>query len=80
MSMMVAEVETVGGVQVGTAERLFELAPEYLRSGVADAYDVAPDDERFLMGRIYQGNEESGASSLIMVQNFFEELKRLVPN
>ena len=79
MMMMVAEVETVGGVQVGAAERLFDLGPEYLSSDVADAYDVAPDDQRFLMGRFFQGNEEAGASSLIMVQNFFEELKRLVP-
>ena len=43
---------------------------------------MTPDDERFLMARQYQGDaqEEVTPSRLILVQNFFEELKRLVPN
>ena len=38
---------------------------------------VAPGDERFVM--IRQTGEDV-AGKLILVQNFFEELKRLVPN
>ena len=38
---------------------------------------MTPDDERFIM--IRQAGEVS-ATKLIWVQNFFEELKRLVPN
>ena len=40
-------------------------------------YDVAPDDSRFLMIRQTGGDDEP---RMILVQNFFEELERLVPN
>ena len=38
--------------------------------------DVSPDDQRFVMLRI----EEETSTELIVVQNFFEELKERVPN
>jgi hypothetical protein len=38
---------------------------------------VAPYDARFIMIR---QTGEGAASKLIWVQNFFEDLKRLVPN
>ena len=41
-------------------------------------YDVTPDDQRFVMLRI--GAEVAAAAEVILVTNFFEELKRLVPN
>ena len=43
-------------------------------------YDVSPDDQRFLMTRPI-GAEEGGerSASVILVQNFFEELKARVP-
>ena len=41
-------------------------------------YDVTPDDERFIM--IRQVSEVAADARLIWVQNFFEELKRVVPN
>ena len=40
---------------------------------LARVYDVAPDDNRFLMTRLV-GSEE-GSASVILVLNFFEELK-----
>ena len=45
-------------------------------------YDVSLDDQRFLMARPYQGDEQEGggSSQVILVQNFFEELKAQVPN
>ena len=45
-------------------------------------YDVALDDQRFLMTRPV-GVEDSGNTAngvVILVQNFFEELKARVPN
>ena len=43
-------------------------------------YDVAPDGERFLMITEAGGAEdESAPASLIVVQNWHEELRRLVP-
>jgi hypothetical protein len=41
-------------------------------------YDVAPDG-RFIIIRAPE-SETAGAPNLILVQNWFEELKRLVPN
>jgi hypothetical protein len=47
-------------------------------AGNSDFYDVAPDDEQFLMARPY--GQDDAPASLILVLNFFEEPKRLVPN
>ena len=43
-----------------------------------DRWDVAPDDQRFVFVRSRLLDE--GASRLILVQNWFEELKRVVAN
>ena len=57
---------------------LFEMPATYFGpAGSHDFYDVALDDERFLMARGYGSDDTS--TSLVLVQNFFEELKRLVP-
>jgi serine/threonine-protein kinase len=59
---------------------LFEMPRGFaaLSNGNWDFYDVALDDERFLMARQYVS--EDAFTSLTLVLNFFEELKRLVPN
>ena len=43
--------------------------------------DIAPDDQQFLMARSYQQDAVSTATAprYVLVLNFFEELKRLVP-
>jgi serine/threonine-protein kinase len=78
-SMMVAQVETSGDFRVGELEHLFEIGQEYRVTDVGDFYDVDPEGDRFLMGRLYLGDEVALASSLILVQNFIEELKARVP-
>ena len=40
-------------------------------------YDISPDGKRFL--RLKGPNESTTAGSVTIVQNWFEELKRLVP-
>ena len=72
---------TADSFQRGRITTLF-TAPEgplsrLLRGGVR-AYDVALDDERFLMTRAVESDE--GPASVVVVQNFFEELKARVPN
>ena len=43
-------------------------------------YDVSPDGQRFLMIKAGGGSDQAAAPpSIIVVQNWFEELKRLVP-
>jgi len=79
----VAEFTTASTTfQRGRVTTLFE-SPEgtlFIDTGLGntDFYDVAPDDERFLMARRYDGNAPE--TSFVLVQNFFQELQRLVPN
>ena len=56
---------------------LFSLA-EYLPGNGRPQYDVTRDDQRFLLLRV----DRTGAAddNLVLVQNFFEELKERVPN
>ncbi len=61
----------------GQQDVLFSMN-DYLPGEGHPMYDVSPDDQSFVMLRI--GDDETAASELILVQNFFEELKRLVPN
>jgi hypothetical protein len=42
-------------------------------------YDVSPNGERFLMIKEGGASDETPPAELILVQNWFEELKRLVP-
>jgi hypothetical protein len=47
---------------------------------VGRLYDIAPDGRRFLMIKPGAGSESTPApTSLVVVQHFGEELKRLVP-
>ncbi len=45
----------------------------------AATFDISPDGLRLLMIRPIKEPETPGSSNLIVVQNWFEELKRLVP-
>ena len=46
----------------------------------ARSYDIAPDGQRFLMIKLAGGSDQIAApASLIVVQHWVEELKRLVP-
>jgi hypothetical protein len=66
--------------QLSRLTTLFEMPEEFFFGSIGnqDFYDIALDDERFLMAR--QSGTAGASASLILVQNFFEELKRLVPN
>ena len=45
-------------------------------SNTGASYDVLPDGQRFVM----VWRPDSPLREIVLVQNFFEELKRLVPN
>ena len=80
--LVAVQVETDPSFQVGATEVLFTIPPGYRTSRATTLYDITPDDQRFLMARLYQGaaQEEAGPQmSLILVQNFVEELKARVP-
>ena len=56
------------------------FAGRYITGAFVRDFDLSPDGQRFLMLRAsVQQNEPSERTELIIVQNWFEELKRLVP-
>ncbi len=81
--MMVVEVETEPVFRAAAPERLFDADPDWLSDerlyGVF--YDRAPDDQRFLVAGIVDDTSdgEDAPPSVVLVNNFVEELKRLVP-
>ena len=52
-----------------------------LGRGMARAlpYDISPDGRRFLMIKAASGSQQTTTTSLVVVQNWTEGLKRLVP-
>ena len=80
-AMIAAQIQTAPGFRVVEEETLFTIPPEYYTGVGANYYDVALDDQRFLMGRRLESDAlGADAQKLIIVQNFFEELKERVPN
>jgi serine/threonine-protein kinase len=80
--LMVAQIETSQSFRVTRREKLFNFPAGVVPSLVRGWYDVALDDQRFLLSRSAQfGNDDAATQpELILVQNFFEELKARVPN
>ncbi|MHC4327374.1 MAG: protein kinase domain-containing protein [Planctomycetota bacterium] len=72
--MKAAIIETEPEFTVTDSEELF--AGKHL-AGWGRSYDVSGDGQRFLM--VKEGEEKRAATQLIVVLNWFEELKRLVP-
>ena len=81
-NLIAAQVETASGFRVLQRETLFALGAGAARLRAApgaDFYDIAPDDQRFLMLRLaltVPGG--AGETRFILVQNFFEVLKERV--
>ena len=81
-NMMVATYTAESVFEVRARELLFDANP-YLTSPDSPQYDVGADDERFVMismtsGTVGGGDEAS--ARLILVQNWFTELKELMGN
>ncbi len=74
--MMVVEVTTQPNFAPGSPKALFE--GQFLTIGDGNTmYDVVPDGQRFVM--IKDSEERQEAAQINVIQNWFEELKRLVP-
>lgn len=76
--MMEARISTAPSFAVRDREVLFSIGPEFLmpQSENYTLYDITPDDERFVMLR----RDQPGSSELVLVLNWFEELKERVPH
>jgi serine/threonine-protein kinase len=76
--MLAVAVQSGTTLVAGRPQVLFEFAMLPIQGSVRP-YDIAPDG-RFLIIRADQAEAGGGtASNMIVVQNWFEELKRLVP-
>ncbi|TDI48418.1 MAG: hypothetical protein E2P02_00600 [Acidobacteria bacterium] len=60
------------------AEVVVELR-SYFAGRAGRTYDISPDGKRFLMIKEGGPGDEASPTELILVQNWFEELERLVP-
>jgi serine/threonine-protein kinase len=76
--MMAAAIETEPELSVGTPRTLFEgrFLPASSSDELASSYDISPDGQRFLM---IKREQDLVPTELIVILNWFEELKRLVP-
>jgi serine/threonine-protein kinase len=75
-AMMVVPVTTGAAFTSGPAQMLFQ--GNYYDTG-GRQYDVDREGRRFLLFKNVSRSSDSAPPRLILVQNFFEELKRLVP-
>ena len=82
-ALVAAQFDPTSG-RVLAQETLFTLPSGFRTQGDVggnDFYDVSSDGERFLMARSYTDDtEEESSPAIILVENFFEELKARVPN
>jgi eukaryotic-like serine/threonine-protein kinase len=80
--LMRVPVKTGATFESGTPEKAFD-APYLARTpggGLGRMYDVSADGQRFLMLKeTREADERPPSARIILVQHWFEELKRLVP-
>ena len=77
--MMVVSLRTEPTFKAETPTVLFEGSYSYGRFDVAPQYDVSSDGQQFVMVKQSSDAGERPLTQIIVVQNWFEELKRLVP-
>ena len=73
---MAVDVETRGGLKLGTPTPLFDSGLDVLLT--QDQYAVTKDGERFLLP-VRSTVDAAQSARMIVILNWFEELKRLVP-
>jgi eukaryotic-like serine/threonine-protein kinase len=74
--LWVADVRTDGGFSTTKPHMLFDK-PGYAVNVPIRGYDISLDSQRFLMVKLEQ-REPSPVTEMTLVQNWFEELKRLI--
>jgi Tol biopolymer transport system component len=78
MKMQAVSIATTSaGVTAGAPRPLFE--GRYVGSSPGRSYDVTSDGQRFVMLRAIDRPPSNGPTMLMLIENWFEELKRLAP-
>jgi serine/threonine-protein kinase len=73
--LMVVPVTPGPTFTAGAPRRLFPLGSGLLRSNTVPMYDITPDQRQFIMVRLSAVSQAPGAGQLVVVDNWFEELK-----
>jgi hypothetical protein len=77
--MLTVPVQTGATTLVaGRSQVLFEFAM-VTAAGGSRGYDITPDGRFVMIRSVKAGGEGGTAAQIVLVQNWFEELKRLVP-
>ena len=76
--MWIVDVQTGGEFSAGKPRLLFQRTG-LGGSGSTRCWDISPDDQRFLMVK-REERPLKPVTEIVIVQNWFEELKRLVPS
>jgi len=76
--MMAVGIATQPNFAAGTPRMLFRGTYTPSPAGFPN-YDVSADGQRFLMVKPAEQSSSSSLTQIVVVQNWFEELKRLVP-
>jgi Tol biopolymer transport system component len=74
--LMVVPITPGGTFAPGEPRRLFRRQGAFVMSAVVPYYDLTPDDQRFVMVRLTANDQAPGAGQLVVVDNWFEELRR----
>ena len=77
-ALEVVDVEASRGFTDVRPSTLFEMDNKHAQSMPLTSYDVSPDGQRFLMVRWVERHDEP-VTAIHLVQNWFQELERLVP-
>lgn len=72
------DVRTDGGFSTSKPRLMFKSDQFIVDDGPNRTWDISPDGQRFLMVR-YGERKPQPVTEFILVQNWFEELKRLAP-
>jgi serine/threonine-protein kinase len=76
--MMTVDVVTQPSFSIGKPRMLFQ-GPYLPTNTTTPMYDVSPDGHRFLMIKASEATASSSLTQIVVVLNWTEELKRLVP-
>ncbi len=76
--LMVAPVRGSPTFLPGEPRRLFTALSQLMPSNVVPYWDGSPDDKHFLMVRLTGADQAPGAGQIVVVDNWFEELRRKV--
>ncbi|MBI3049744.1 MAG: PD40 domain-containing protein [Acidobacteria bacterium] len=79
-ALMRVPVDAAGTAwNAGTPMKLLESRYFGTGSNPGRTYDISPDGQRFLMIKVAGTDQTAAPPHIVVVQNWFEELKRLVP-